>query len=214
MSNSKYLILVGTDYSEPANLAFQRALELAGQEQHVELHVVNVQFPVGDAGPTMGVGGFAMSLAAAKATLQDYVTSMVTAFEAATGGRPFEKLVTHVRIDEPGHQIAQLAADLEADLVVVGTASRRGISRLLLGSVAETVMRLAPCPVLVVRPKSIPEPGPQIEPPCPRCVAARRTSNGAQQWCEQHSERHGQRHTYHQSDRAGAETNFPLVTPS
>jgi hypothetical protein len=111
----------------------------------------------------------------------------------------------------PGFEIAQLAADVNADLVVLGTHDRRGLQHLVFGSVAENVARLAPCSVLVVRPKTIPHPMPAIEPPCPRCLAARAESNGTQFWCEQHRERHGQRHTYHQSDRTGAETNFPLV---
>jgi nucleotide-binding universal stress UspA family protein len=57
-----------------------------------------------------------------------------------------------VRFGDAGDAIAQLASDIEADLVVVGTHGHRGLERLLLGSVAENVVRLAPCPVLVVRP--------------------------------------------------------------
>jgi hypothetical protein len=52
---------------------------------------------------------------------------------------------------------------------------------------------------------------PVIEPPCPRCVEARRA--GAGTWCEQHAQRHGRRHTYHQGDRVSADGNFPLVMP-
>jgi nucleotide-binding universal stress UspA family protein len=47
--------------------------------------------------------------------------------------------------------IAQLARDWNADLLVVGTHGRRGVSRLLLGSVAEGMVRVAPCPLLLVR---------------------------------------------------------------
>jgi hypothetical protein len=101
--------------------------------------------------------------------------------------------------------------DVEADLVVVGTHGRRGLTRLMLGSVAEGTVRLAPCPVLVVRPKAVPAAVPTIQPPCPRCVEARTASGGKQFWCEQHSERHGQRHTYHQGDRVSADGGMPLV---
>ena len=58
-------------------------------------------------------------------------------------------------LDTPAFEIAQLATDLEADLVIVGTHGRRALSRLVLGSVAEVAVRLAPCPVLVMRPKAI-----------------------------------------------------------
>lgn len=50
-----------------------------------------------------------------------------------------------------GEAVAAEAGDWEADLVVIGSHGRRGLGRLLLGSGAEQVIRLAPCPVLVVR---------------------------------------------------------------
>jgi nucleotide-binding universal stress UspA family protein len=46
--------------------------------------------------------------------------------------------------------IAELARDWKADLLVAGTHGRRGVSRLLLGSVAERIVRVAPCPLLLV----------------------------------------------------------------
>ncbi len=82
-------------------------------------------------------------------------------------------IVTHVMVESAAQQVAQLAADLEADLVVVGTHGRRGVPRLLLGSVAEMTLRLAPCPVLVVRRKSALVPAPSLEPPCERCIHIR-----------------------------------------
>jgi nucleotide-binding universal stress UspA family protein len=48
-------------------------------------------------------------------------------------------------------EIVDLATDERADLVVIGTYGRSGMDRLLLGSVADRVVRLAPCPVLMVR---------------------------------------------------------------
>ena len=51
----------------------------------------------------------------------------------------------------PGAEIVKAAREWEADLIVIGSHGRHGITRALLGSVAEAVMREAPCPVLVVR---------------------------------------------------------------
>lgn len=65
-------------------------------------------------------------------------------------------------------------------------------------ALAEGVARLAPCSVLVVRRKIVPSPTPVIEPPCPRCLTARRESKG-DHWCDQHRERQGQRHVSHPS---------------
>ena len=53
----------------------------------------------------------------------------------------------------PTAEIIAAASDLHADLVCIGTHGRGGIARVLLGSVAEHVLRQAPCPVLTVRPK-------------------------------------------------------------
>ena len=47
--------------------------------------------------------------------------------------------------------INQTAKELDADLITMGTHGRRGVTRAILGSVAETVVRSAPCPVLTVR---------------------------------------------------------------
>ncbi|HEX6764483.1 MAG TPA: universal stress protein, partial [Polyangiaceae bacterium] len=143
-----------------------------------------------------------------------HVEKKVLSFRATPRGHAAPetmRVVPHLRLDTPAFEIAQIATDLEADLVVVGTHGRRALSRLILGSVAESTVRLSPCPVLVVRPKTKPMPVPEIEPPCPRCVETRVKTGRRELWCAQHSERHGQRHTYHQGDRASAETNMPLV---
>ena len=51
----------------------------------------------------------------------------------------------------PAKDIVRLATEVQADLIVLGTHGRRGMSHLLVGSVAERVVRTAPCPVLTVR---------------------------------------------------------------
>ena len=61
-----------------------------------------------------------------------------------------------VRVGLPWEEIVRLAAEEHADMIVMGTQGRTGLDRLLLGSVAERVIRRAPCPVLTV-PPDIPE---------------------------------------------------------
>lgn len=214
MSNSEkpYLIVVGTDYSPASDLAFERAMEWAVSQPRAEVHVVNVAHLYGAQavvdGATEPAGFASVSLADATALVERYVEERRQAFGGSHAQVPVR---AHLRLEAPAHEIAQIAADLEADLVVVGTHGRRGLARLLLGSVAEAVVRLAPCPVFVVRPKALPEQLPRIEPPCPECLETRRSSAGAEYWCAQHRERHGQRHTYSQRDRVGAETEMPLT---
>jgi nucleotide-binding universal stress UspA family protein len=56
-----------------------------------------------------------------------------------------------VGFGDPGHVITDLASEVGADLIVIPSHGRTGVKRLLLGSVAERVVRLAHCPVLVLR---------------------------------------------------------------
>jgi universal stress protein A len=62
-------------------------------------------------------------------------------------------IVREVRLGVPFEAIIHYAIGHEVDLIVMGTHGRRGLSHALLGSVAEKVVRNAPCPVLTVRPK-------------------------------------------------------------
>jgi nucleotide-binding universal stress UspA family protein len=68
------------------------------------------------------------------------------------------------RLEEgvPEEVIDRVAAELPADLIVMGTHGRQGVSRLLMGSVAEHVIRTAPCPVLTTR-GALPETVPSTE---------------------------------------------------
>jgi nucleotide-binding universal stress UspA family protein len=64
--------------------------------------------------------------------------------------------ITNLHLDvatgNAGHMIADLAKKIGADLIVIPSHGRTGLKRLLIGSVAETVVRLSPCPVLVLKP--------------------------------------------------------------
>lgn len=217
-ASTPFLVVAGVDYSETGDLALEKAFEAASRRPAAEVHAVNVVRVYGPLAQIEVEGKTEnMSLAEASEKLRQHVEDRLSQFLKQHPGQaaPFKRAVSHLRVEFPAEQIAQLATDLEADLVVVGTHGRRGVRRLILGSVAEGVVRHATCPVLVVRPKGLGESAsvPQIEPPCPRCVEARKQSNGEELWCEQHKEKHGRRHTYHYLDRVARETNFPLVEP-
>jgi nucleotide-binding universal stress UspA family protein len=210
-----YVIVVAVDFSEASDLAVQRAFEIAAEQPRAEVHLTHVVQTYGpQVAYEMPIDASALavlSLNEARARFREYADQALARYLEQNPTKKFERVVAHLRFDAIAEEIAQLAADLEADLVVVGTHGRKGLSRLLLGSSAEATVRLAPCPVLVARPKAVPQALPQIEPPCQRCVETRRSSGGAEQWCEQHRERHGQRHTYHQGDRVGTDIEMPLV---
>jgi nucleotide-binding universal stress UspA family protein len=84
------------------------------------------------------------------------------AVETATSRQLLERLTPHDRVslnavgvvrtsDEPADEIARYAREQNIDLIVLGTHGRRGVAHLVAGSVAERVVRIAPCPVLTVR---------------------------------------------------------------
>jgi nucleotide-binding universal stress UspA family protein len=206
MSDYKHrTVVVGIDYSETGLSALHRGLALAEGTLHV-VHVVEPFTAMAvPAGPVL-VAPSQPSLDHAASTLRQYVERHIAAAWEAPERPRVSVVVSHVAQGVPAEMIVQIASDLDADLIVVGTHGRRGVKRFMLGSIAEKVVRLATCPVLVERPKSPHEATdiPSIEPPCPLCVEARFASHGRELWCEQHRERHGRRHTYHTPDPPSA----------
>src|SRR4030095_12410676 len=61
----------------------------------------------------------------------------------------------HIRLGDPATQIHQVAVDVDADWIVVGTHAPKGLEKLILGSVSEALIRTARLPVLVARPKDL-----------------------------------------------------------
>jgi hypothetical protein len=129
-----------------------------------------------------------------------------------------QSLGVHVRCGEPGLEIAKLAAEVSADVVVVGTHRRPNLKHLILGSTAEHVMVEARCPVFVAGPRPAPKPSHLIviEPPCPDCLASRSASQGRTWWCARHSEVHHLhgRHHYSYQREVPFEEHDSAITPT
>jgi len=101
----------------------------------------------------------------------------------------------HVRSGDPATEIAKLATEIGAGLVVAGGRKARSLRGLWRGSMIERIMDRAPCPVVVAGPA--PEVlTPEIEPACEDCVAVREQTGGGTWWCERHSEHHVHGHPY------------------
>ncbi|HEY5377291.1 MAG TPA: universal stress protein [Polyangiaceae bacterium] len=214
-TKKSYVVVVGVDHSGASRLALREAFAIAARRPPSEVHVLQVQtaiLPYPYPFPKLQASAAEMWSWLLR-RLQHFVADELAAFQESqrrSGARPFGHVVAHLRSDSPGREIAQLAADLEADLVVVGTHGRGGLTRLLMGSTAHAVVTLSPCPVLVVREKGLLPPGPMLEPPCPRCLEQRKRTNGDLLWCDQHREHHGQRHAnrhHFPSHEDGSPTN-------
>ena len=111
--------------------------------------------------------------------------------------RDASRLYAHLTAGEPARGILQLASDIQADVIAIGTHDYRGVRRMVLGSVSEQVTKRAQCPVLVVRPLSYAGTQPEIEAPCPNCLATQLSSMSESLWCEAHNHRRRHAHVYH-----------------
>jgi nucleotide-binding universal stress UspA family protein len=134
-------ILLATDGSQEATLAASTAAELA-KGTDSELHVVHVGsfIPTFLAATEEQPGQAARE---ARRTLDDEVGRI----QAADG----TVVQAHLRFGGAPEEVVVLAEDIGAGLIVMGSRGRGGIRRALLGSVSETVMRHAHCPIMIIR---------------------------------------------------------------
>lgn len=115
----------------------------------------------------------------------------------------------HLAAGPPWREIVQLASNLQADLIVVGTHDLNPLEKAFLGSVAEQVVKKARCPVYVARTKNHALAVPEVEPPCTDCVSVQFETRGKKLWCSRHSERHAHGHLHFQMPQGfGAGSNF------
>jgi universal stress protein A len=137
-------ILCAIDFSDLSRAALAEAAALA-RRLDAELALVHVYEPPPPVAldvvvPTEGL--FETAAADIESRLASWTTDAQT-----LAGRPVRGVV---RVGTPATEIVHCAAEDRADLVVVGTHGRSGLKHLVLGSVAERVLREAACPVLVV----------------------------------------------------------------
>jgi len=140
-------ILVPTDFSADAEKALSTATELAKLfgARIVVLHGYHVEIPVVS---TMA-GGYALPLGFYE-DLRSQATAQVEKLAKEVAAEGVE--ATGIALQEPAAvaTVAQ-AEGLPADLIIMGTRGITGLKHVLLGSVAERVVRTAPCPVLTVK---------------------------------------------------------------
>src|SRR5215211_5524123 len=149
-------ILLATDGSEEAALAARIAADLA-QKTVSELHVVHARLMLPYTGyypaETLTTSSI-IDEEEARQRVVRWLDEQIERIEAEGGnvaqaylrlGRPEERIIT------VAEEIAKLAEEIEAGLIVIGSRGLGGIRRALMGSVSDSVVRHAHCPVLVVR---------------------------------------------------------------
>lgn len=132
-------ILCPIDFSKQSSAAFHLASSLA-RDYQARLVLTYVKIP-----PEVVYGEFGMS--PPEVDDEDYKEQLMTV-------EPDDKTITvehFFRKGQPAKEIVKLAQEENADLIVMGTHGRGGLTRMLMGSVAEHVMREAPCPVVTMK---------------------------------------------------------------
>ena len=139
-------IVCATDFSEQAVAAERQAVELA-RALGAELVLAHM----GTDAPLWREGFYTPDVRAVFEGQRKWAADTLAAKAEALAADGVAARVV-VRVGLPWEEIVRLAAEERADMIVMGTRGRTGLDRLLLGSVAERVIRRAPCPVLTVRP--------------------------------------------------------------
>ena len=143
-------ILAPTDFSAHSEQAVRYACRLA-ERLDSELHLLHVLSEIVPAGPDpllmpmMPAQFYKESEDRAQETLD---RSLDPSWEKPA------KVITAVRWGSPVESIVSYAVDHRVELVIISTHGRTGLSHVLLGSVAERIVREAPCPVLTIRDRS------------------------------------------------------------
>ncbi|GAA5506022.1 universal stress protein [Novipirellula caenicola] len=149
-------ILVPYDFSQFSLPAVETAMKIASKNENITvLHVVEPVPLYGysaDNGIELGGGGFGMPNAGLAAEIDgDHQQRALKMLQAEFNDDAHHGLNYETVVNEPAHGITDFAQQNGFDLIVLPSHGRTGITRLLIGSTAERVVRLAHCPVLVLR---------------------------------------------------------------
>ena len=140
-------ILLATDGSEDAFLAAQAALDLSDRIG-AELHVVHAWQDLRPATlPAMAIDEYSQAYELWKREAEELLEDQAERLRSAGG----TVAAAHLREGRPAEEITKLAEELNVGLVIVGSRGLGAMKRLVMGSVSEGVVHLAPCPTLVVR---------------------------------------------------------------
>lgn len=136
-------VLVAFDGSKPAQKALQQAVQLFEDQEIVLLRVLDRPDGLVDASVGFAKEGLKQLREESRAELSEDVEAALETTDV--------DLRTEVAFGEPAREIVRFATEHDVDHVVIGNHGRDGVARVLLGSVAEQVVRRAPMPVTVVR---------------------------------------------------------------
>ena len=148
---ASYKVVVGVDYSEPSVHAIRAALDLA-LHRDAQIYAVTVAEGFGPGRPAVESQEMRQTFHdEAQQTLDRWLAKELDELEKSGAKLNRKRIAAAVDFGKPAEGIVAMARDVNANLVVVGTHGRKGLERLVVGSVATDVLKNAPCAVLVVR---------------------------------------------------------------
>jgi len=133
-------VVVPVDFSEESYRAIDASLEEVDDPSHV--YVIHILPPLEPAEPGVVWETIDDSMRCKHA--EKFIKEKLS-------DDKYRGIVIEVRVGQPGHEIVDYADQIKANLIVLPSHGRTGVRRLLLGSVAERVIRLAHCPILVLK---------------------------------------------------------------
>ncbi len=156
-------ILVAIDKSVASRQAFDTALELASalEAKLTLVHVLDIFDPASPQRPPPSANSYSLELdTLLRENYDRQWTEFVQHYEALLQQRQEQAQAQGIACDylqpygPPGSALCRVARDCQADLIMVGSHSRRGLSEMLLGSVSNYITHHAPCSVMVIHPES------------------------------------------------------------
>lgn len=163
----QYRVIAAADFSPLGDRAVLEALQFCMSRPHAALHVITVATEAAGGVILPGADHHALTRADALELTRLHLVGILDAYLAGGHQLNLDKVAFYVTVGTPAATILSLAADVDADLIVMGTHGRQRLGRALLGSVTGEVMRRAPCGVFVIRPRDFlrGEKLPEIQPP-------------------------------------------------
>lgn len=146
-----FKVVVGIGFTDACKSAVTEAFALAARTPGTELHFATA-LEHADLARARQAAGAHERLIEAEKNLVDFVRVVAAQTEAH---KQEVGVVYHVRVGPAVASLVQVAVDVDAGLIIVGTRARRGLAKLLLGSVAESLLAEARFPVLVARPRDV-----------------------------------------------------------
>ncbi|ELY58696.1 universal stress protein [Natronolimnohabitans innermongolicus] len=136
-------VLVPLDDSDPARDALEHAIETYPDAEITALHVLNP--------PTALYGASSQSSVDRLIDLEESAAEELLESAEQLADEHDASVTTELLVGSPARAIVSFASENDVDQIVLGSHGRSGVSRVLLGSVAESVVRRAPVPVTILR---------------------------------------------------------------